>query len=66
MKSLLFALIVIAAVALLGTPSEARTFPWCVIHSHTGARNCGFVSHEQCMQTARGLGHCTRNPRYRR
>ena len=43
MKSLLFALIVIAAVALLGTSSEARTFPWCVIHSSTGARNCGGI-----------------------
>lgn len=65
MKSLLLALIAIAAAALLGTPSEARTFPWCVVHGNTGARNCGFVSHEQCMKTARGLGFCTRNPRYR-
>jgi hypothetical protein len=66
MKSLLFALVVIAAAALLGTPAEARTFPWCVQHSRGGGRNCGFVSFDQCMATARGLGFCVRNPRYHR
>jgi len=41
--------------------------PWCVQYSgRSGARNCGFVSYEQCRMTATpGSGaHCVQNPWY--
>jgi hypothetical protein len=48
----------------LGTaviPSAAQAaieYPWCAQYSgeDSGGRNCGFVSYEQCMETARGAG----------
>ena len=49
----------------LGTaviPTAARAeieYPWCAQYSggeDSGGRNCGFVSYEQCMMTARGAG----------
>jgi|tagenome__1003787_1003787.scaffolds.fasta_scaffold18004247_1 hypothetical protein len=55
-------------VSALGAPSAkpaAPIYPWCTTGAghEFGARNCGFVSFEQCMQTARGNGqNCERNP----
>ncbi len=49
------------------TPAKAAIeYPWCVQYgSGMGggdARNCGFVSYEQCMMTARGAGGwCVQN-----
>src|SRR5262245_8275804 len=61
-----------AAMALLGavvaaSPASATNYPWCTTGAmqEFGARNCGFVSFEQCMDTARGNGqNCDRNPFY--
>jgi hypothetical protein len=44
-----------------GAPITAQAeieYPWCAQYSgdETGGRNCGFVSYEQCMATARGAG----------
>jgi len=52
---------------LVGTnASDAQTYPWCAVyHDKYGARNCGFVTFEQCLATVRGIGGmCSQNPWY--
>ena len=46
--------------------AEAIEYPWCVYYGFDqGGHNCGFVSFEQCMATARGAGGiCSQNPFY--
>jgi hypothetical protein len=49
----------IAAVSAFSKPAAAIEYPWCVNYSGMDGgdgRNCGFVSYEQCMMTARGAG----------
>ena len=44
-----------------------REYPWCSVGSAGYHGHCGFSSHEQCLQTVRGVGGlCSRNPAYRR
>ncbi len=54
----LFAALGIAAgVAAIPAPAQAAIeYPWCAQYGgdENGGRNCGFVSYEQCMETARG------------
>jgi hypothetical protein len=61
-------LAVIAAAGIAGTASNAAAveYPWCVHYSMEGdASSCGFVSWEQCRQTAFGAaGFCQKNPAY--
>jgi hypothetical protein len=66
MKMALFALAMAGATIAIGTPAQAQNYPWCAYWTGTGgARNCGFVSYEQCMQTARGAGAtCEANTQY--
>jgi len=68
MKLSLLMLALIAAALTLATPAHAQNYPWCAIYSGGavgGGTNCGFVSFEQCMATARGLGSfCYRNTQY--
>ena len=47
--------------------ASAQNYPWCAQYSvRGGARNCGFVSWEQCMATVRGIGgYCEQNFMYR-
>jgi uncharacterized protein DUF3551 len=47
--------------------AEAQNYPWCAQYGiRGGARNCGFVTYQQCMATISGLGgYCERNPMYR-
>jgi len=50
-----------AGAALFGfaQPAQAIEYPWCAQYNggeDGGGRNCGFVSYEQCMMTARGAG----------
>jgi hypothetical protein len=55
---------VVMAVLATG-PASATNYPWCTTGASQefGGRNCGFVSFEQCMQSARGNGQfCERNP----
>jgi hypothetical protein len=52
---------VCAALAVAAMPRAAQAaieYPWCAQYSgdENGGRNCGFVSYEQCMMTARGAG----------
>jgi hypothetical protein len=50
----------LAAANVFALPAQAAIeYPWCVQYSGEdggGGRNCGFVSYEQCMMTARGAG----------
>ena len=50
----------IAAISSFTQPAAAAIeYPWCVQYSggpNGGGRNCGFVSFDQCMMTARGAG----------
>ena len=66
MKMALFALAMAGATMAIGPPAQAQNYPWCAYWTGTGgARNCGFVSYEQCMQTARGAGAtCEANTQY--
>jgi hypothetical protein len=66
MKIALLTSSIAAAMLLIGSPAMAQNYPWCAYwHGTGGARNCGFVSFEQCMQTARGAGaDCRANTQY--
>ena len=59
-KLALSAAVTIAAMSSLPEPAAAAIeYPWCVQYGgagNGGGRNCGFVSYEQCMMTARGAG----------
>lgn len=55
-----------AAFSAFAPPAQAAIeYPWWQYGSGMGggsARNCGFVSYEQCMATARGAGgSCEQN-----
>ena len=68
MKSSLSMLALVAAALTLATPAHAQNYPQCAIYSGGaagGGTNCGFVSYEQCMATASGLGSfCYRDTQY--
>ena len=65
MRLLLFVLGISVAVIGIGTRAEAQNYPWCAYYSGKGGTNCGFITFEQCMETARGLGsNCQRNTQY--
>jgi hypothetical protein len=58
--------VAIVAMSSFTQPAAAAIeYPWCVQYSggpNGGGRNCGFVSFDQCMMTARGAGGmCQRN-----
>lgn len=59
----------ILAAALAATmPARAQNYPWCEFIGGDfdgGGQNCGFISFEQCMESARGNGGtCSRNTTY--
>jgi hypothetical protein len=68
MRLLLLMLGISVSVVGIGTRAEAQNYPWCAIYSGgavSGGTNCGFISFEQCMATAFGLGSfCYRNTQY--
>ena len=47
--------------------AHAQNYPWCAQYMlRGGARNCGFVTYQQCMATVSGIGgYCERNPMFR-
>lgn len=64
-----FALFILCLLAPISPRSASAEVyrPWCAqyYNSNSGATNCGFVSYEQCMATARGAGAwCVQNPWY--
>jgi hypothetical protein len=59
MRLFLFVLGICVAVIGIGTRAEAQNYPWCAFYTGgavSGGTNCGFISFEQCMETARGMG----------
>jgi hypothetical protein len=62
------ALATILALAVLApSPSRAVEYPWCAVFGGDmeGAKNCGFVSFDQCLQYIHGIGgFCERNQFY--
>src|SRR5215475_14762946 len=68
MRYMLIALGIVVATACGGAPAGAQNYPWCEdIGSgfDGGGTNCGFISLEQCMLTARGNGgFCRQNTQY--
>lgn len=68
MKYLVLAFGLAAAAVGAGTPAHAQNYPWCEYLGGGmggGGRNCGFVSFEQCMQSALGNGgDCRANTLY--
>jgi hypothetical protein len=68
MKPSLFLLAIFVAAATSGTAAKAQNYPWCEYMGggfDGGGRNCGFISFEQCMQSAWGNGSdCRKNTMY--
>ncbi len=68
MRLLLFMLGIGVGVLCIEKPAEAQNYPWCAIYSEGavgGGTNCGFITFEQCMETASGLGSfCYRSMQY--
>jgi hypothetical protein len=71
MKRITLLALAIAATmaAAAGTPAQAQNYPWCEYlgggMGGGGGRNCGFISFEQCMQSAFGNGSdCRPNTQY--
>ena len=59
MRLLLFMLGIGVGVLCIEKPAEAQNYPWCAIYGEGavgGGTNCGFITFEQCMETASGLG----------
>jgi hypothetical protein len=57
----------VAADIATPTASHADGAKWCAVYGGRGggARNCGFYTFEQCLQTIQGLGgFCERNQFY--
>ena len=56
--------VVIAGLTLLpGTVQSAPTYPWCAVDTRSGTYTCIFVTPQQCLAYAFGLGYCVENPR---
>ena len=67
MRFLVLLLVIGVGLISTGNRAEAQNYSWCAIYSGKagGGTNCGFVSFEQCMDTARGLGSfCQPNTQY--
>jgi hypothetical protein len=69
MKYLFAVLGIVLAGAFIGGRAEAQNYPWCEYlgggMGGGGGRNCGFISFEQCMDSARGNGNdCRLNTQY--
>jgi hypothetical protein len=66
-KSILgFLAVALMATTLTPEPGEAAPYwPWCSQYADqdTAHTSCAFISWEQCMETARGMGgYCYANP----
>ena len=65
MRLSLFILGISIGILGIGSRAEAQNYPWCAYYSGKGGVNCGFITFEQCMDTARGLGSfCQPNTQY--
>ena len=67
MKTMLFVLGLLLATTLTAPRAQAQSnYPWCAYYGGGfSGTNCGFVSFEQCMESARGNGgDCRQNTQY--
>ena len=69
MRHLLITLGLAVTALGAGAPAHAQNYPWCEYlgggDAGGGGRNCGFISFEQCMESARGMGNdCRKNTQY--
>ena len=55
------ALGIAASASLSPGTAHAQEYPWCV--SRESYLDCAYTTHEQCQQTASGIGGCALNPR---
>ena len=55
------ALSMAVSASLLPETAHTQEYPWCV--SREGYLDCAYTTHEQCQQTASGIGGCALNPR---
>ena len=65
--SVLLAAGALAVFAVMPEPGHADPYKWCAVYGGRGggARNCGFVSYQQCLATVHGIGgFCERNQFY--
>jgi len=68
MRPLLFIAVALPLIlAIQAEEAAAQNYPWCAQYRvQGGARNCGFVTFEQCMATVSGVGgYCETNALYR-
>lgn len=66
MRTLLLTLAACALAAGTASLAEAEDYPWCAIYDMGDeAKNCGFVTIEQCRASVSGIGgFCMRDPQY--
>jgi hypothetical protein len=66
MKAFLFVSALLAGIAGISTHADAQNYPWCAYYAvGDEARNCGFVTYEQCRETVSGIGGiCMRNTQF--
>jgi len=61
------AIAAVAAVIVIEKPAQAQSGGWCAYYDEAfgGARNCGFVTLQQCLAEVRGVGgNCSPSPYY--
>ena len=69
-SSAMIAAALLAGLAAFASPARAEIeYPWCIQYAGgahgIGATSCSFISREQCMASASGLGSmCVENPAY--
>jgi hypothetical protein len=51
-------------IAAARPASAARDLPWCVEMIGGSYLDCSYYTHQQCIETARGVGPCIRNARF--
>lgn len=58
MRLALVILVALIGIFALGTAAEAQNYPWCAQYTGNmgGAMNCGFSTHQQCMENVSGIG----------
>jgi hypothetical protein len=66
MRLLLLISGILVVTAALDSRAKAQNYPWCALYDvGTDARNCGFVTQDQCMTTVSGIGgFCEPNTQY--
>ena len=66
MKAFLFTCAVLLGITGTGTHANAQNYPWCAYYAvGDEARNCGFVTYEQCRANVSGIGgYCAPNTQY--